>query len=243
MTTITHPSVPAWPIPKGRDLTGLRLCTRCIYDETIPGITFDGAGMCVYCRTVDDLAAQYQTGTPADNARLMRTIEEIKLAGRGKRYDCVLGVSGGTDSSYMLLKASAAEKLRVVMRADACLASGQRGALEAMLREEGIYSSLFSTWRVQHGAVGITARRAQRARWARWRRLCALEARTVAMARRRVHRDRDRWARAQSRARALRGADEAWAPRAFARNGRGRTRHDSEPADDAGSAREPRCAP
>ena len=57
---------------------------------------------------------------------------------------------------------SAAEKLRIVMKADACLASGQRGALEAMLREEGIYSSLLSTWRAQlgaHGTVGLEARK------------------------------------------------------------------------------------
>ena len=49
---------------------------------------------------------------------------------------------------------TAAEKLRIVKRADACLASGRRGALEAMLREEGIYSSLLSAWREQLGARG-----------------------------------------------------------------------------------------
>ena len=49
---------------------------------------------------------------------------------------------------------SAAEKLRIVKKADACLASGERGALEAMLREEGIYSSLLSTWRGQLDAQG-----------------------------------------------------------------------------------------
>ena len=57
---------------------------------------------------------------------------------------------------------SAAEKLRIVKRADACLASGKRGALEAMLREEGIYSSLLSSWRVQLsalGAAGLDARK------------------------------------------------------------------------------------
>lgn len=50
---------------------------------------------------------------------------------------------------------TAAEKLRVVKRADACLASGQRGALGAMLREEGLYSSLLSCWRTQLGAHGV----------------------------------------------------------------------------------------
>lgn len=49
---------------------------------------------------------------------------------------------------------SAAEKLRIVKKADACLASGERGAVEAMLREEGIYSSLLSTWRGQLSAGG-----------------------------------------------------------------------------------------
>src|SRR5437667_1274186 len=51
---------------------------------------------------------------------------------------------------------SAAEKLRIVKKADACLASGERGALEGMLREEGIYSSLLSTWRGQLDAQGAS---------------------------------------------------------------------------------------
>ena len=57
---------------------------------------------------------------------------------------------------------SAAEKLRIVQKAAACLANGKRGALEAMLREEGIYSSLLSTWRAQigeHGSAGLQARK------------------------------------------------------------------------------------
>jgi len=49
---------------------------------------------------------------------------------------------------------NAADKLRIVKKADACLASGERGALEAMLREEGIYSSMLSTWRGQLSAQG-----------------------------------------------------------------------------------------
>jgi hypothetical protein len=40
---------------------------------------------------------------------------------------------------------SAAEKLRIMKKADACLASGQLGAVEGMLREEGIFSSMLST--------------------------------------------------------------------------------------------------
>ena len=57
---------------------------------------------------------------------------------------------------------SAADKLRIVKEAERCLASGERGDLEAMLRREGIYSSLLSTWRTKlgsHGATGLTAER------------------------------------------------------------------------------------
>ena len=49
---------------------------------------------------------------------------------------------------------AASEKLRLLKAADAALASGVRGALEALLRKEGIYSSHLSSWRHQLGARG-----------------------------------------------------------------------------------------
>ena len=52
-------------------------------------------------------------------------------------------------------KYSASEKLRIVKAADAAVASGERGALEALLRKEGIYSSHLSAWRQQLGARGV----------------------------------------------------------------------------------------
>lgn len=49
---------------------------------------------------------------------------------------------------------AAAEKLRILEAAEAALASGERGALEALLRKEGIYSSHLSAWRQQFAAKG-----------------------------------------------------------------------------------------
>ncbi len=49
---------------------------------------------------------------------------------------------------------TASEKLRLVKAAEVALASGERGALEAMLRAEGIYSSQLAAWRLQFGARG-----------------------------------------------------------------------------------------
>jgi hypothetical protein len=54
---------------------------------------------------IDDLKALYHTGTEQGMKDLMKIVEEIKRKGRYKKYDCVVGVSGGTDSSYMLSKA------------------------------------------------------------------------------------------------------------------------------------------
>lgn len=79
-------------------------CTRCIFDSNTPSIHFDEQGICNYCYMVDDLENQYGTGKPEGEAQLRSIIEEIKQKGKGKKYDCVVGLSGGTDSSYMLAK-------------------------------------------------------------------------------------------------------------------------------------------
>ncbi len=80
-----------------------RVCARCIYDDQVPGITFDASGVCNYCHTHDELELQYPTG--AEGARrLERMASQIKAAGQGNKYDCVVGVSGGCDSSFMLHK-------------------------------------------------------------------------------------------------------------------------------------------
>lgn len=82
-----------------------RICTRCIYDDRISSLSFDENGVCNYCHMIDKLKADYHTGTPEGEQELQRIIEEIRHAGRGRKYDCVVGVSGGTDSSFMLAKA------------------------------------------------------------------------------------------------------------------------------------------
>lgn len=79
-----------------------KICSRCIYDERTPAITFDENGICNYCHLVDQLKEEYKTGTPEGENRIHEIIQKIKEKGKGKRYDCIVGVSGGTDSSYML---------------------------------------------------------------------------------------------------------------------------------------------
>ncbi len=78
------------------------ICIRCIYDdERIPYINFDQEGICNYCRQHEQLDLEYPTGN-AGQERLIHLAEKIRQDGKGKKYDVVVGVSGGTDSSYML---------------------------------------------------------------------------------------------------------------------------------------------
>jgi N-acetyl sugar amidotransferase len=77
-------------------------CKRCIYDSKTPGILFDGEGVCNYCRLIEQLEAEYKTGTPEGERKFLDIVEQIKKDGKRKKYDCVVGVSGGTDSSFML---------------------------------------------------------------------------------------------------------------------------------------------
>lgn len=83
----------------------VRICSRCIYDERVSAIVFDADGVCNYCHQVEGLRGQFGTGLPKGEGMLAGILDDIRRAGRGKRYDCIVGVSGGTDSSYLIHRA------------------------------------------------------------------------------------------------------------------------------------------
>src|SRR5690606_30811604 len=66
-------------------------------------ISFDEEGVCNYCRQLEKLTVDYGTGSERGERKIADIVESIKRDGKGKRYDCVVGVSGGTDSSYLLV--------------------------------------------------------------------------------------------------------------------------------------------
>lgn len=76
-------------------------CSNCVMDTTDSAITFDEHGVCDFCNDF------YQNIQPSwqdklkDPDLLRRTAEQIKAASRGSRYDCIIGMSGGVDSSYL----------------------------------------------------------------------------------------------------------------------------------------------
>jgi N-acetyl sugar amidotransferase len=82
-----------------------QLCNRCVMDITDPAIYFDHHGNCNHCNEFLDKRANYSyRGIESDHA-LEDLIKTIKASGKGKTYDCIVGLSGGVDSSYTALKA------------------------------------------------------------------------------------------------------------------------------------------
>ncbi|MEM4260584.1 MAG: N-acetyl sugar amidotransferase [Candidatus Woesearchaeota archaeon] len=81
-----------------------QICSRCVMDDTVPGIQFDENGICTFCKIHDELEQKYPLNdeTPI---KLKNLIEKIKKDGNGKKYDCIVGVSGGRDSTYTLYNA------------------------------------------------------------------------------------------------------------------------------------------
>ena len=75
-------------------------CSRCVMDTTDPDIKFDENGYCNHC--VDFLArrALHNYRGEQSDKELVALFSEMKKAGQGKKYDCILGISGGVDSSY-----------------------------------------------------------------------------------------------------------------------------------------------
>ena len=82
-----------------------RECSFCLMDTSDPYITFDDAGRCHHCRRVEEVHGKVWFADESGGERLQRTVERIRDEGKGKPYDCVLGLSGGVDSSYLALKA------------------------------------------------------------------------------------------------------------------------------------------
>lgn len=81
----------------------LRECSRCVMDESANDIHFDALGQCNYCA---DMLNKLENFQPADadilKIKFENLLSKLKKAGKRKRYDCIVGVSGGADSAYVL---------------------------------------------------------------------------------------------------------------------------------------------
>ena len=78
-----------------------QVCNRCVQDTTVPGISFDSSGVCNFCHLHDKMEQQFPNGNKGREI-LHSIFKKIKTKSKNKKYDCVVGISGGRDSIYML---------------------------------------------------------------------------------------------------------------------------------------------
>ena len=78
-----------------------KMCTKCVCDNSMPGITFNAEGVCNFCDLQDLMRRDYPNDEEGQR-QLFKRIDKIKAAGKGKKFDCVVGISGGRDSTYLL---------------------------------------------------------------------------------------------------------------------------------------------
>ncbi len=78
-----------------------RICTHCIMDTTDPNITFDERGWCDYCRNYYDRIVPNWHPNEKGERLLAPVIEKIRREGKDRDHDCLIGISGGADSSYV----------------------------------------------------------------------------------------------------------------------------------------------
>lgn len=82
-----------------------QICTRTVMDTSDPDIRFDDNGVCNHVHEFEERARQQWFPNGEGARRLSNILETIKSDGKGKEYDCIIGLSGGVDSSYLALKA------------------------------------------------------------------------------------------------------------------------------------------
>ena len=89
-----------------------QVCSNCVMDTTDATLTFDEKGFCPRCNEYEHRIVKEWNYGKGHEDELNKLLSDIKESGRGKEYDCILGLSGGLDSSYLLHLAVAKWGLR-----------------------------------------------------------------------------------------------------------------------------------
>lgn len=81
-----------------------RICTRCIMDTSDPEIVFDHEGVCNHCKAYEKRAQNELFSKDISEQKINSLVTEIKSKGTNQEYDCIIGVSGGVDSTMVAYK-------------------------------------------------------------------------------------------------------------------------------------------
>lgn len=96
-------------------MSDYQICNKCIMDTSDPGIKFDENGVCDYCQNYEEVIEPNWDIGEAGSKKLNQLASQIRKEGDGKDYDCIIGLSGGLDSSYATYVAVEKMKLRPLL--------------------------------------------------------------------------------------------------------------------------------
>jgi N-acetyl sugar amidotransferase len=83
-----------------------QVCSRCVMDTSATDISFDENGVCNYCTEFLARSGHILHKDPLQRTQELNAfVAKVKEEGKGKPYDCIIGVSGGVDSSWVLVQA------------------------------------------------------------------------------------------------------------------------------------------
>jgi tRNA(Ile)-lysidine synthase TilS/MesJ len=83
----------------------MKICSQCVLTETMPHITFDSKGICNFCRQSKKIELKGE-------AKLLELLDSYRSS--EKKYECIVSLSGGRDSSYTLLKMAKDYNMKVL---------------------------------------------------------------------------------------------------------------------------------
>ena len=79
-----------------------QICTNCVMDTTDSKIRFDASGVCDHCNDFENDVKHKWLPNDEGKLKLQKIVAKIKKDGEGRDFDCILGMSGGVDSCFML---------------------------------------------------------------------------------------------------------------------------------------------
>jgi len=94
------------------------ICARCVMDRSDPDIRFDQDGVCNHCHDTSRALEALRVPDDVLDARRNRVLDQIRTHGKNREYDCLIGVSGGVDSSYVAYLAKLHELRPLVVHFD-----------------------------------------------------------------------------------------------------------------------------
>lgn len=78
-----------------------QICTKCIMDTTDPDIQFNDNNICNHCREYEEKIKERVFIGKSGQQKLDKLANEIREKGKNKKYDCIIGISGGVDSTFV----------------------------------------------------------------------------------------------------------------------------------------------